>query len=189
MDMELKNPDIRYVHQMENVIADKEWAKENSQKELYYMYRGVDEKDGLRYDVTVIPALFIGNEFNKTKGHEHSSMHMETYTVLEGEAIFLMQKGDVQDVYAIKAKKGESVILPKDYSHITINPSETETLKMSNWVSKECVSDYKTINEKKGAAYFFTKNGWIKNNNYNNIPEIRFEEPLKEMPQNLDFLK
>jgi glucose-6-phosphate isomerase len=187
MEIELKNPDIRYVSQMDNVIIDKEWAKNNAQTELYYMYRNLKQENGLRYDITVIPALLMGNEFIKTKGHEHCSGHAELYVVLEGQGLFLMQKEN--DVYAVKAEKGDYIIVPKEYSHITINPSETETLKMANWVSNECVSDYKMIDNNQGAMYFYTKSGWIKNNNYKNIPEIRFEEPTKQAPENLDFLK
>jgi glucose-6-phosphate isomerase len=60
---------------------------------------------------------------------------------------------------------------------------------MANWVNQVSGFDYKSVEDKNGLCYFYTTNGWIKNNNYKNIPEIRFEEPLKELPQNLDFLK
>jgi oxalate decarboxylase/phosphoglucose isomerase-like protein (cupin superfamily) len=40
-----------------------------------------------------------------------------------------------------------------------------------------------------GACYYYTKNGWIKNENYKNVPPLRFEESLKSEPTNLDFLK
>ena len=41
----------------------------------------------------------------------------------------------------------------------------------------------------KGAGYFYTKRGWIKNKNYAKIPKLRIEKPLKSKPKNLDFLK
>jgi len=188
---ELKNPDIRRIKDIENVLLDERTAKANPEQELYYMYRGVKEEKGLRYDITVVPPFLMGDEFVKTKGHFHSSSHSEMYIVLEGEAIFLMQKGvdKVEDIYAVKAIKGDVAIVNKGYGHITINPSAKETLKLANWVSPECCSDYEPFENKKGAAYFYTIKGWIKNNNYNDIPEIRFEEPLKEVPENLDFLK
>jgi glucose-6-phosphate isomerase len=188
---ELKNPDIRKIKNIENVLFDIRTAEANPEQELYYMYRGIKEENGLRYDITVIPPFLMGDEFVKTKGHLHSSKHGEMYIVLEGEAIFLMQKGfdEVKDIYAVKAIKGDVVTINKGYGHITINPSARETLKMANWVSTECVSDYEPIENKKGAAYFYTIKGWIKNNNYKDVPEIRFEEPLKEAPKNLNFLK
>lgn len=188
---ELKNPDIRTIKDIENVLFDERTAKANPEQELYYMYRGIKEENDLRYDITVIPPFLMGDEFVKTKGHFHSSGHSEMYIVLEGEAIFLMQKGtdNVEDIYAVKAVKDDIVIVNKEYGHITINPSARETLKMANWVSIKCQSDYAPIEEKKGAAYFYTIKGWIKNNNYKEVPEMRFEEPLKEAPKNLDFLK
>jgi len=191
MEIELKNPDIRKIKDIENVLLDQRTAKANPEQELYYMYRNIKEENGLRYDITVIPPFLMGDEFVKTKGHFHCSGHAEIYIVLEGEAIFLMQKGteEVTDIYAVKAAKDDIVIVNKEYGHVTINPSARETLKMANWVSPECCSDYKSIEDKKGAAYFYTIKGWVKNNNYKNVPEIRFEEPLKEAPKNLNFLK
>ncbi len=191
MEIELKNPDIRKIKDIEGVLFDERTAVAIPEQELYYMYRGIKEENGLRYDITVIPPFLMGDEFVKTKGHFHSSGNSELYIVLEGEAIFLMQKGtdEVEDVCAIKATVGDVVIVNKEYGHITINPSARETLKMANWVSNKCCSDYEPFENKKGASYFYTIKGWIKNNNYKDVPEIRFEEPLKEVPKNLDFLK
>lgn len=190
MEIELSNPDIRKLKDMEEVLLDKDCIKADPEKELYYMYRGVEARDGLRYDITVVPPSLMGEEYVKTKGHFHCTNKGELYSVIEGEALFLFQKGadDVKDVYAVKAKAGESVVIPVGYGHVTINPG-SGTLKLSNWVSPECVSDYKSIADKKGACYFYTTKGWIKNDNYKKVPEMRFEEPLKEVPQNLDFLK
>jgi len=52
--MNLKNiqPDIRYLKDMKEVVYDKEWLKKAPRDlELYYMYRGIKKKDGLRYDI------------------------------------------------------------------------------------------------------------------------------------------
>jgi glucose-6-phosphate isomerase len=188
VNLEDRSPDIRYLKDITKVIFDKEWLKTaDLNLELYYMYRGIEEKDGIRYDITVIPAQMLGKEFTKTKGHFHDKKYGEIYTVLEGEAIYLMQKEE--DVYAVKAKKGDVVIIPSFYGHVTINPSENQELKMANWVSADCQSNYLPYEESQGAAYYFTKQGWIKNENYNNTPELRFEEPLKSVPENLDFLR
>lgn len=192
IERNLKNikPEIRCLNDMSQVIYDKEWLKNAPDSELYYMYRGLKEKDGLRYDITVVPAKMLGQEFVKTKGHYHSGKCQEIYIVLEGEAIYLMQKqknNEIEDVYSVKAKKGDIVIIPSHYGHVTINPASQE-LKMANWISEECKSDYQPILKKQGACYFYTKQGWIKNKNYSQIPELRFEKPLKEMPNNLDFL-
>jgi len=61
-------------------------------------------------------------------------------------------------------------------------------LKIANWVSKKCVSNYKEIEEMAGFCYYYTVSGWIKNKNYKDVPEIRSEEPERLEPKNLDFL-
>ena len=157
------------------------------------MYRGLEKNGELRYDITVLSAKMLGNEFNKTKGHYHIGAYPELYMVLEGSAIYLLQKknnaGEIEDVYAVKVKAGECAIMPPFYGHITINPSETEELKMANWICDNCKSDYSFYEQMQGACYYYTKEGWIKNENYKNTPELRFEESLKTIPQDLEFLK
>ena len=192
IDITKLTPDIRHLNDVREVLSDKDFAKNSENIELYYMYRGLEKKDGLRYDITVIPAKMLGNEFIKTKGHYHEGAYGEIYTVLQGTAIYLMQKrnetGDIDDVYAVKAQKGGVVIIPSFYGHITINPSETEDLKMANWVSEECKSDYSLYEKNQGACYYYTKQGWLKNEKYTNIPELRFESPVKSFPEDLSFL-
>ncbi len=192
METKLKNkkPDIRYLNNMREVVYDKKWLKTTPNLELYYMYRGLKKKDGLRYDITLIPAKMLGSEFVKTKGHEHIGDYEEVYIVLEGEAIYLMQKRkgkEITDVFAIKAKKGDVAIIPSGYGHITINPSKKD-LKIANWMMDRVKSDYTPILKMEGACYYYTEKGWIKNKNYKKVPKLRFEKPKKSIPKNLDFL-
>ena len=74
------------------------------------------------------------------------------------------------------------------FAAIIINPSKKE-LKIANWVSVKNKNVYEELEKMKGAGYFYTKSGWIKNKNYKKVPKLRFEKPLKSMPKNLDFLK
>ena len=183
--------EIRYLDDMKMVLYDKAWAKTASNFEVYYMERGLEEKDGLRYDITTIPPRMLGQEFVKTKGHYHIGGYQELYIVLEGEGIFLMQKqgeGKIQDVCYIKATKGDCVLVPSFYGHATINPAP-ERLKIGNWISEEYEADYESIETKGGLSYYYTQAGWIKNKNYKEVPELRLEMPLESMPSNLDFLK
>ena len=206
-------PDIRYLNDMGKVLYDKKWLKSQKENfELYYMYRGIKEKDGLRYDITIIPGKILGKEFVKTKGHKHIGNFRELYIILEGRAIYLMQKyenGKIEDVYKVLAKKGDIILIPSNYGHVTINPSR-KTLKMANWISKKCKSCYDLFEKKQGACYLaiarksapyrlaLSKKGgtgaepkieWIKNKNYKNIPKLRIEKSLRKLPRNLDFLK
>ncbi len=193
MAIKLTKPDIRYLNDIKEVVYDKEWLKNAPNYELYYMHRKVSEKDGLRYDITVIPAKMLGKEFVKTKGHDHLKDYGEIYIVLKGEAIYLLQKRQkgskyiIEDVYAVKAKKGDVVIIPPFYGHVTINPSRKK-LEMANWISKSCQSEYRLFEKLSGACYFYTKNGWIKNEKYKKVPKLKFKKPSKKIPKDLSFL-
>lgn len=192
IDLIKLTPNIRKLSDMKEVIADQTWAANALDVDLYYMYRGVAQENGLRYDITVIPARMLGNEFSKTKGHVHIGNYQEVYTVLEGQAIYLMQKTEhenVQDVYAVKCDKGDTIIIPSGYGHMTINPSSTQELKMANWISPDCKSDYSLFEKLQGACYYYTTEGWINNKHYKNTPPLRSEEPIKEIPKDLNFLR
>lgn len=184
-------PQVRFLNDMKKVLYDQKWAEKTRNLELYYMYRGLKRRGSLRYDITVIPPRMLGEEFVKTKGHGHSNNYGELYIVLHGQAIFLMQKhknNQIENVYAIKAKKGDVAIIPPYYDHITINPSKKEKLKTANWLDEKSQHIYDVIDKKQGACYYYTKKGWIKNRKYIKVPKLHFKKPLKKMPKNLDFL-
>ncbi|ODS43098.1 MAG: hypothetical protein MSIBF_04570 [Candidatus Altiarchaeales archaeon IMC4] len=143
------------------------------------------EKLGVGYDVTIIPPMMLGAEYVKTAGHYHPMSdcglpYPEVYEVLEGVAHYLLQKLEedrITDVVLVEAKKGDHVVIPPHYGHITINPSGKE-LKMANWVSGRFESIYEPIKEKRGGAYFELENNFVKNENYDNLPELRFVPPI-----------
>jgi len=188
-----RTPDVRHLFDMKEVVYDKEWLKAAPNDELYFMYRKVNEDNGLVNHVTVVPAKMLGKEYIKTKGHYHSEDNYgEVYKVLQGKGIFLAQKkkddpGIIEDVFYVKAEKGEYVVIPSGYGHVMINDSLGDLVTI-DWSSEKCKGDYSLIVEKEGACYFYTKSGWMKNNNYKTVPELRSEEPKRLMPENLDFL-
>lgn len=191
IDLSNLKPDVRYLNELRGLLYDKEWEKTAPDMELYYMYRILKEENDLRYDITVIPPKMLGSEFVKTKGHQHQGFYGEIYAVLEGEGFYFFQKGEgkkIKDVCVTKAKKGDIIVVPVGYGHVTINPSDKE-LKMANWVKKEDKGNFSWFENMHGACYYYTKQGWIKNKNYKNVPELRFEEPLKSIPEDLSFLK
>lgn len=187
-------PDIRRLYDMKDVIYDGGFLENAENIELYYMYRDVflDKKDkktmeenNLRYDITIIPPMELGKEFVKTAGHYHPFVpgtkitYPEVYEVLDGEAHYLLQKKEndkITDVVLVSAGKNEKVIIPPGYAHVTINPSKN-VLKMANWVASNFSSVYEHIKKMHGAAYFETTTGFIKNENYKYLPEIRFLKP------------
>jgi glucose-6-phosphate isomerase len=180
-------PDIRRLFDMREVIFDRSWLAGAEDFELYYMYRDLflsradKEKllqEGLRYDITIIPPHMLGREYIKTAGHYHPTVpgssvtYPELYEVLEGEALYLLQSQDLSDVVAVTASAGDKVLVPPGYGHITINRSN-KTLKMANFVSRSFDSLYGPYKEREGGAYFFTREGWIKNERCPEAGELR----------------
>ncbi len=187
-----KKPSVRKLKEMEKVVWDKKFSKDHPEKELYKVYRNLKTDGKLRYDVTEIKAQMLGEEFNRTKGNCNDQGFQELYTVLEGEAIFYLQrfkKEIVSDVYGIKTQEGEWVIIPPNYWVITINPSRENVLETGNWVSEKTENQYEALEEMGGPCYFYTESGWQKNKNYEEVPELKFKEPLLKRPEALDFLR
>jgi glucose-6-phosphate isomerase len=186
--------EIRWASNLKPVLAFPEALGDDFP--AYYMFRNVfystsDKKVmdelGLRYDYTIIPPAKVGAEFIKTFGHYHPKANSvsfpEIYEVLKGEALFILQKpgegeDQVEDVIIVKAGEGEKVIVPPDYGHVTINPTNKE-LRTANWVYNRFSSIYDPYRNSRGACYYYTENGWIENPNYRSIPEIRFAKPKK----------
>ncbi|MCK4327089.1 MAG: glucose-6-phosphate isomerase [Candidatus Diapherotrites archaeon] len=175
-------PEIRSLEDMRPVLHD---PSATGPEEAYYMYRSVHlpehtalmEEHNVRYDITVIPPAVYGVEFTKTKGHFHPLKGEHTYTeiyeVIEGEAHYLFQ--DQEKVLVYRADKGDKVIVPPDFGHVTINPSN-KTLVMSNFVSPEFSADYGPFVEKQGAAYYELTTGWVENPHYTGF-SMAFAEP------------
>jgi len=167
---------IRFLDDMKDVIYDRELSGGQSpERELYYMFRDICKakdqetvrENDLRYDITVIPPCFIGEEFVKTQGHAHSLVagtdvtYPEMYQILSGQAIYMFEKreGEQIQTYYICGNKGDIVIVPPDYSHVTVNPSVDETLIMANWVERNFKSVYEPILESCGLGFYYVREG------------------------------
>lgn len=185
-DRALPLPSVRTIEEMRSVLADP--SCEGSTP-LYFMYRDLAKSDAdrqwlhshsLRYDLTVIPPCTLCGEWVKTKGHYHPQKpsgigYPEVYEVLEGEALYLLQSRRLDDVVMISASTGDTVIIPPDYGHISINPSADKTLAMANIVSTAFESEYGEYETLHGAAYYAMSNGNLKKNPYYpKIPEVRY---------------
>lgn len=200
MNLENIQPKARFLAEMDSVLYDRDWFKDATDLKLYYMYRDLAENEedkqkaiseNLRYDITILPPIMLGVEYNKTAGHDHPIVpetkltYPEIYEVLSGKAIFLLQDtqgGEIDDVYAISAEENDKVVIPPNYEHLMINASDKE-LKTANWICRGFASNiYETFKEKRGFCYYAIKNemgktDWIKNENYSGIPPLKFLEP------------
>lgn len=195
----IHHPDIRMLHDMDEVIHDQAWLRSQEDFELYYMYRDLSKNESdnkiivenrLRYDITIIPPAMLGDEYVKTAGHYHPHVpgghisYAELYQVLEGKATYLLQKAEgdrIVDVIVCEAKAGDLVLVPPGYGHITINASDVR-LKMANWVCRDFSSLYEPIKKLFGGAYYLLTGGFVKNPDYPQVPEIRFV-PAMDYPQ------
>jgi len=216
VNFESFTPSVRYAEDLKPVLYQPEMLKENFP--AYYMYRDscleehrkVILAKGLRYDYTVTPPSKIGTEFVKTFGHYHpkanSLSYPELYQVIEGEALFLIQRRgsderEIEDFIVIEAGEGDIVLIPPEYGHVLVNASKKK-LVTSNWVSRNFQSIYTQYKRLRGACYYYTESGWVKNERYSRIPEIRFAKSLAneifdvdgdmywliEIPEKLEFL-
>jgi glucose-6-phosphate isomerase len=189
-DGEKLTSNTRRLEEMEDVLLDRNFFEQADKGMiLYYMFRDVHREEDeailrrnmIRYDVTIIPPRILGEEYVKTAGHYHPEAkngltYTEIYEVLRGEAHYLLQDVEnegIASVLLVEAKKGDKVVIPPNYGHVTINPSE-ETLIMTNLVSSAFQSVYVSYREHKGAAYFELKDGTFKKNeNYGKLPALQ----------------
>lgn len=194
-ELPVVTPSIRKFRDMASVLMEPD--KNPSTEDMYYMYRDVHFKDdeelirktGTTYDITVIPPLMIGKEFNKTVGHYHAVKpgtglaYPEVYEVIHGHALFLLQKMDpefkeVITVLAMEARTGDKVVYPPNYGHAIINLGK-EVLVTANWVGSEFERMYKQVADMRGMAYYVVSSdigkGYelIPNNFYGSLPEVR----------------
>lgn len=93
----------------------------------YHMVRGGSEKG----NITVWETGTVGGEYIKTYGHYHLGDLDETYRILAGEGIALLQKraeidgvlrDDVIESFrAIRVKAGDQVYMPAGFGHLVAN--------------------------------------------------------------------
>jgi glucose-6-phosphate isomerase len=173
-DGPLPIPQPRTIGEIRGVLMDPACE---CREPLYLMYRdlarspgdaGWLRREGLRYDITVIPARTLCGEYVKTKGHHHPPgprgiPYPEIYELLQGRAHFLLQTRAVDDVRLVEARPGDRVIVPPGFGHVTINPGR-ETLVMANIVSTRFESDYSVYEERRGAAWYELEGGALVRN-------------------------
>ncbi|MBI2022046.1 hypothetical protein HYS93_04190 [Candidatus Daviesbacteria bacterium] len=163
----------------------------------YYMIRGGKDKR----NITVWETGTVGGEYIKTYGHYHVGKLDETYWILTGEGIVLLQErrvdqngtpkdDEVEKFYAIKVKKGDSIFIPSGMGHLVVNTGKTwlvtEDDSPVNFEEVDPVSlpghaDYEAVKKMKGFAYYIVDEGGqpkaIPNPNYKVAPEVNWLTP------------
>ncbi len=158
----------------------------------YYMIRGGKKKR----NITVWEAGTVGGEYIKTYGHYHVGELDETYWIVQGEGIALLQKmvvengvsqpEKIEEFKAIKVNAGDSVYMPTGYGHLVVNTGaewlvtadDSPVEGAGDSASMPGHADYEAVKKMRGFAYYVVeKNGGptlIRNPLYKEIQKTDF---------------
>lgn len=163
----------------------------------YYMIRGGVDKT----NITVWEAGKVGQEYIKTYGHYHVGQISETYNIIEGEGVVLLQirktddagrpiDDEIEKFYAIKVVIEDSVFIPSGTAHLVANTGKTWLVTSDdspvNFDEVDPVSlpghaDYEPIKNLQGMAYYLVEDGGqptlVKNPKYKVVPEAVWLTP------------
>ncbi|VVB57908.1 Glucose-6-phosphate isomerase [Candidatus Anstonella stagnisolia] len=182
--------DARTVSRMQKVLHAK--SDLPSETVTYKMYRGIWQKGTMRFDVTILPPMLLGDEPNKTFGHYHPSgkdgiPFPEIYEVLSGEAHFLLQTHDPKNIsqteraILVSAKKGDIVLMQPYFGHLTINSGKAP-LALANLVFANFSSDYSAYEKLHGGAFYELAGGSL-------VPNAHYLTCPLEKTSAADFAK
>ncbi len=98
----------------------------------YHMVRGGSDQR----NITIWEPGLVGQEYIKTYGHYHVGKLDETYWILFGEGIAIVQNrvvdssgnpidDEIESVYAVHVKTGDSLYMPAGSGHLVANISKT----------------------------------------------------------------
>lgn len=157
----------------------------------YHMIRGSNNQN-----ITVWEPGKIGQEYIKTYGHYHVGDISETYRVLSGEGIAVVQKrvtgpdstpidDEVEGLYVVRIRPGDVLFMPSDWGHlvanlgqgflVTIDDSPVSFDKVDP-VSLPGHADYEAVKKMQGFCYYIVekdgKPALVKNEKYKKAPEI-----------------
>lgn len=167
----------------------------------YHMVRGGKDQT----NITIWEPGRVGDEYIKTYGHYHVGDLDETYTVLQGEGIVLLQKratgadgqpvdNEIEEMYAVHVKSGDRIFIPSGMGHLVANisdkyfvtsddsPVRFDDSDPASWPGH---ADYSAVKAMQGFAYYVVekdgKPALVKNPKYKKVPEISIIE-TKDYP-------
>jgi glucose-6-phosphate isomerase len=161
----------------------------------YHMMRGGSDSR----NVTVWEPGTVGGEYIKTYGHYHVGDLDETYWVLLGEGVAIVQKrvegpeGPVDDqierLYAVHVRPGDALYMPSGWGHLVVNVSKTFFVTADDspvdFAETEAVSlpghaDYEAVRRMRGFAYYVVERdgrpALVPNPRYRRAPAIEIIE-------------
>lgn len=162
----------------------------------YYMIRGGINKK----NITIWESGTIGGEYIKAYGHYHVGHLDETYHVLHGEGILLLQirkkdsqgepiLDEIEKFYAVKMNAGDKVFISSGIGHLMINIGNTWLVTSDdspvNFTEADPISlpghaDYESVKKMKGFAYYVVQGpSFERNPTYKVAPEPQLMTALE----------
>lgn len=153
---------------------------------VYYMFNEISPDPRGWFNMTLlVPGRYEG-EFTKTFGHYHGAQVKETYRVISGTGIFLLQEKkfdqkmwlmeQVSRVIAVKAEAGDEITITPEWGHSWSNIGNEPLVLYDNWRSGHTPQDYAVMERLQGLSYYLTfdngKISFVPNNHYQNLPEV-----------------
>jgi len=155
----------------------------------YYMIRGGKEK----LNITTLETGAVGGEYIKTYGHYHVFDFKETYQIIHGHGLVLLQirnkdadgkflDDEIASFRAIEVVPGDVVEIPPFAGHLLVNTGATwlvtsddsvfESASDSSSMPKH--ADYEAVKKMQGFAYYVVekdgKPAFVKNEKYASVP-------------------
>lgn len=193
MNVDFRNVPKYYSSKMQEKMADVLMDPKGNGPEIHYhMIRGGKDQR----NITILEPGTISGEYIKTYGHYHIGLE-ETYSILFGEGIVLLQKlaldengnmvsGIVEEFKAFQVKPGNEVFMPSFWGHLLVNIGETYFVTEDNTdvnfddktpQNAKNYADYEPVKKMQGFAYYVVekdeKPAFKRNPNYK---EIRKED-------------
>lgn len=136
----------------------------------YYMIRGGSEQK----NTTVWEPGTISGEYIKTYGHYHVGELSETYWIVYGQGVALLQKlvedengsmipDRVAEFKAIQVKSGDEIFMPEKFGHLLVNTGNTYLVCIDDspvdFEDRDPVSfpghaNYEIVKQMRGFAYY-----------------------------------
>lgn len=136
----------------------------------YYMIRGGSRQK----NVTVWETGTISGEYIKTYGHYHVGDLSETYWIVYGQGVALLQKlaedekgelisDTVEQFKAIPVKPGQEIFMPTKFGHLLVNTGNTYFVTLDDspvdFEDRDPTSfpghaDYSPVQKMRGFAYY-----------------------------------
>lgn len=156
---------------------------------VYYVFSNISKEKWANLTV-IAPGFFsrdlvpTSGELPKTHGHYHTKQVNETYHIVDGNGILLLQKKHIEkdkwipeivdQVVLINSSAGDEILIKPEWGHSWSNAGVTPFLSYDNWREGHQITDYQAVEKLQGMAYYLiVENNRLKlipNPNYKNLP-------------------